>query len=924
MADTTIRAIIKLLVEGGHIPKEVAESLQDVGRKGKKTQEEITGVGQAAKEVGNLLKQYLGAAALGSFIKSSVTEFADLDRAWSSLGFTAKRVGASADDIARARTQMESLALSGGALQSQTVPALQKFITMTGDTDKALAAVKLASDVSESGITDFGSAASGVASLLQGRVKVAATQFGIDLTDINGKAKTNAALIAEITKTYGGLGEAFDDAANSIDSLNARWEQTKQIVGRGFAPALEGVNAILFHAVGLAKDLGEVFGLVFNEITALARGTGRGLAAAFDLKTLISDPAKYMAGLKDAQAKNIGEMGDAWKTFTDGIAANHTEAAAKVADTTKGLKALIQQATKATAEEDANAAADAAQKRLDLEHKTAQEVLQAQIAASKEGSQERLDLEKALLADQEQAAVEAAMRAGVNVNKIHAAYQLQRQAKDKAFAEALAAAEKDDADRLIQLQIDGAKQGSEERYQLEIDAINRRYEAEVAAETALGRDTKMLRLAWQKEISNKTLEFIAARAQAEIEAAGRVLDSERELRDAEFALALTGVEQNTADAYAIQHAAIDAHFKDVEDDLNRQLDANQKAFATGAEGSIAIQTELQNKLIANETTHATARKQLAQSVAQYKGQQELEAARTAIGALYSVFGKNQAMALAMITIDTALAVMEVWASHDGSPWYVKLAKTLAIGAIAEGQRQAVMGASPGGGGSSGGGGNAGSIAAPPTHSANAAADGTVVTRGPGGSLPAGFKPMGRDTEPFMLEPGEIVTPKDASSDVLSGRAVIAAGKPGAPGRRIVGGRLSVVPLKDVHALQPAARKSPTPRVASYAADGMVVPGTKPKQLGGLKGSAALMPQLAGAMGGAVKSAMQPPSDPGFAKIADKLDAVLAAKPAASTEPSTVDNSIKIEGNVYGGDEGLRQLTRELDSARRRDSNRIIR
>jgi hypothetical protein len=86
-----------------------------------------------------------------------------------------------------------------------------------------------------------------------------------------------------------------------------------------------------------------------------------------------------------------------------------------------------------------------------------------------------------------------------------------------------------------------------------------------------------------------------------------------------------------------------------------------------------------------------------------------------------------------------------------------------------------------------------------------------------------------------------------------------------------------------------------------------------------------MPQLgAAAMGATARTAMQPPSDPGFAKIADKLDALIERKPESSESAAAVDQSITISGNVYGGDAGLRQLTRELDSARRRDSNRIIR
>ena len=81
---------------------------------------------------------------------------------------------------------------------------------------------------------------------------------------------------------------------------------------------------------------------------------------------------------------------------------------------------------------------------------------------------------------------------------------------------------------------------------------------------------------------------------------------------------------------------------------------------------------------------------------------------------------------------------------------------------------------------------------------------------------------------------------------------------------------------------------------------------------------------AAAFGGSAVAGTQPASDPMLGKVVEGLDGVRGAVEAAASAPRTIDNSITIAGNVYGGDAGKRQLARELDEARRRDSNRVIR
>jgi hypothetical protein len=931
-----------------------------------------------------MLTQYLGAAALGAFIKESVTEFANLDRQFSTLGEEIKRFGGTDQDLAKVKEQLHGLALDGGALLSETIPAMQKFVGITnGNLPAAMAAVKLASDAAETGQIQFGEALSGVAAIIQGRARIAANTFGIALRDVNGHVKSANQLLEESIKKYSDVSKGLDDTKEKLDKTTAAWEDFKQTVGKGFSIFAGWGQTFLGWITEGAKDLGSRLGFLFNAAMDFGRNIGPILKAAFDFKKLVSDPSAYGAELNAAVDKLHRDLAISQDTFDEQRAENHKKVAAKELTDAKGQADLLKQAKLAALEEEQKAEEEASKKRLELEHKTTQDMLHAQIDAAAEGSVERLSLEMALLADEEKAAVESAARADVNVNKIHAAFAVQRAAKEKQFATARKAAEKELADRLIQIEIEGAADGSEQKFILETDAINRRYLAEIESAERAGRETTQIKMAWQRELSNKTLAFIAARAQAEIQAQQGVIDSEREMRDAAFEYQLVGLHENTTQSYTIQKASIDAHFQDVEDDLNRQLDVTRLAFATGAQDQIAEQTKLQNKLIANEAAHAAATKRLELSVKQYKEEMWLAAASTAIGALQQAFGQNKAFALAGAIIDTAAGVTRALKDFPAPYSYVVAAAIGVAGAI---QIAKIMTANPGGGGGGGmpaappavGGEGAGASTAP-TKGHIAAADGAIVPNTPG-KMPPGMDPSGTDTVPAMLTPGEIIADAASSKDVLSGKAVIASGSekgtPDAPAKPIVGGKLSLVPVKKGgksggpgalpgsrssildDPAKPISEKKGV-KVPIHAQSGAVVPsdsdsGTPPSggikdaiaragawfktalqpvpdaappkatvQLGGAKGSSALMPQLGGAMGGAVKAAMQPASDPGFSKVIDKLDE-LKPKENASAQSSEIDQSMHIHGNVYGGDEGMRQLSREVDRARRLDSNRIIR
>jgi len=903
MADTTIRAIIKLLVEGGHIPKEVATSLKDVGQvlkkdvapglkgatdESKKATVQLGTFGGATKDLVSMLKNLAGAlgltfavGAIFGWLKNAYEGFAKTERSVLAVETAIRNLGQAAD-VAKFRPFIAELSHASGILDDDLVPAFQRALVAFKDYATASEIVTKAAQFAAAGVGDLQSNVEAMSRFFLTGSARSLVQFGINVKggedavlDLNeGLRALNDALALQP--------KAFDDAQAQINRTKISLDEISDALGKAVFQWSKYTQIIVSSVV---YDPSDTIKAINEERAAILE---RNKAAGIDFS---SPPPK---------SKTPEEIEDAaiYGPIDLRAAAEIKFANEQAARDRKANEAKLIESEKAEKERLAKVA--------DLNAKHGEALLAAQIALAKEGSQDRLALEMELLDKQEKADVADAKKIGADVNKVHEEFQLRRAATQKQFDEARAASEQAASDKLLQIQIAAAKAGSEERYLLEVESINRRYEREIAAEEALHRDTKTLRLAWERELSTMTIEFVADRAAAELEIAKQTIDAERALRDAGFAAAIELSPEHSDEWFAAQQARLHAHYEDERQALTDKMAAEEEAVTNGDLAALRRHRALLTERLALDSRYTTATKRLAQSEADYKRQAYFDAASAAIQALQAVFGKSKAFAIAQLVVDTASAVMRVWAGPG--EWYEKLAKTIVIGAIAEVQRQRIHDASPGAGGSLGGsssGANAGSAAT----TVSSAAEGAIVPADDGKALPAGFAPKGRDTKPFMLEPGEIVTPADVSKEILAGAAVLAAGTPGGPGRPIIGGRLSVVPIKQIGGVM-------------RAADGAIVPPSM--QIGGTKGSSALMSYIGmGAMGGAAKAAMQ--AEPQEAKLDKLIEVVSDLKPSGeATEPQAVDNSIHFHQPVYGGDEGGRQLVRKIDEWRRRDSNRVIR
>jgi hypothetical protein len=100
-------------------------------------------------------------------------------------------------------------------------------------------------------------------------------------------------------------------------------------------------------------------------------------------------------------------------------------------------------------------------------------------------------------------------------------------------------------------------------------------------------------------------------------------------------------------------------------------------------------------------------------------------------ALAQIFSKRKGFAIGMAIMDTSNAIMQIWADPAGGPWYVKLAKTIAMAAEGAAQIARIRSATVTGGG--GGGGTA--AASPSTAAYGGAAPPPAFTAGGSGVAP---------------------------------------------------------------------------------------------------------------------------------------------------------------------------------------------
>lgn len=522
----------------------------------------------AFSEIDKSIAGFVGGAALAQFIRTSVVEFAKVERGFNAIGYAMRGLGINAEtDLPRVKAFLEAIEAGGGPMVSETVPAFQKMIGITKDTSAALYAVKLATDVAESGQVDMAAALDGIAAIMQGKAKSAAQAFGLELFKTNGEQKTNVELLDEVIKKYEGLGEKISDSQNAMDQANAVWQSTLRTVGEGFSVVLPAVTSALFHIVAWFKDWGSVAGGVFNLIIEGAPKVGNVLKNAFNLWKLETDPVGWWNDLTSSAADAASVVKENLATIWQDVSKNHTREVAETKTTEDAKARIIAQARRAKAkdlEDETRKLAEEDEKRrekhaqflqqiISLEADAAKQVEQARIDAMEEGSQEWLAARLAQLKTQMDAELDNALLTEQAKEDIRERYALLANAAMArsnqmvmAQFQALVDAQRQSIDAqiefyrgwaLIQQTVDGDNIAARtqnfelglerERAAFEFDLSDRqeKWRAEGIAEAAIRKRSEAEVTEFERNATRKRIEFSRQEAMAKLNGLFAVADA---------------------------------------------------------------------------------------------------------------------------------------------------------------------------------------------------------------------------------------------------------------------------------------------------------------------------------------------------------------------------------------------------------------
>ena len=190
-------------------------------------------IGMAATAIGGAIT---GIAALS--VKSSLDQQIGIRR----LDQSMKNVGTS---YAAQKKQIEAVV---GAIQNKTNfgdepqrEALQKLITIGGQWEGSLEALKITTDVAAGANIDLNAAALLVGKAIAGETS-SLSRYGIILE----KGATQTEIMAALTKQFGGAAEA---AANPLTQMKNRMGDLFQVMGDALLPALEKLVPMVERAV---------------------------------------------------------------------------------------------------------------------------------------------------------------------------------------------------------------------------------------------------------------------------------------------------------------------------------------------------------------------------------------------------------------------------------------------------------------------------------------------------------------------------------------------------------------------------------------------------------------------------------------------------------------------------------------------------
>ncbi len=261
----------------------------------------------SASKLGSTLGRYLGAAAIGALVRSSLLEFAKLDRSFTALRIQLDGLGQdSATNLPKVRATLEAISSSGGGLVSETLPAFRTFLGLTKNVNTALSLTQLVSNMAESGMGDLASATSVLAGVLSGQASRGLKDWGINVREAaDGTVQADKAM-ALVYDAFPKRNAETQDAANQLNIFSDRWERFKLVIGEAAAATVNFYVDGLSTVYKFFRDLPDEVRLAGLMVVGTLKGLGPALAETFNVKRIMFGgpggiTAAFDAGFKEVQ-----------------------------------------------------------------------------------------------------------------------------------------------------------------------------------------------------------------------------------------------------------------------------------------------------------------------------------------------------------------------------------------------------------------------------------------------------------------------------------------------------------------------------------------------------------------------------------------------------------------------------------------------
>lgn len=489
------------------------QGLAGLATKLSKTEKEVDKLERKLKSAGKsssgFAKELMGMAAgfgAAAFIKNAVTEYAKFERGLEAVHNQLKSMG-QGDAFPAVQDALIALEDSGRAMTADTIPAFQKFLGATGDASAAMEMVRVATDLTESGFGDVATNVDRLTSILKGRGKQAAAEYGIALDKTNDYGKDGAAIFEQIAAKASLMAQNQSQADESLDSIEGTMARVRREVGQYFAPALQWVADAFIGLYKSVVTVGTALGAMFDGLITGAVNFGEVLGKAFNVKRLLTEgPKAYMAEVTLAWQKMRQDWALSEESFQEQFqkiwAKKEVEQLKANAAAIEKVKGAIR---RSQGDKDEKAAEKTAEKELEIfrkrqvaELEAEAKLAQARAEMAAEGSDERLQLELEALDKAQQLALVKEGETTDQLLAIQAEYlakkqtllntywgnwldQLQKWMEEEAKKEEERKESRIEAsDALLQAQIGLAEEGSDLQRQLEEEEMNRRQQKELA------------------------------------------------------------------------------------------------------------------------------------------------------------------------------------------------------------------------------------------------------------------------------------------------------------------------------------------------------------------------------------------------------------------------------------------------------------